>query len=215
MKSLPLWRASFRYRMRPWYYFYALGKIALDPAYAAVWESLRSSARPLLDIGCGMGVLGSWLRENGFRPPLIGVDLDPKKIALARRALRPDEGTFLVADALDLPGHDGDVVVLDVLHYLSDADQQRFLHEVAVRTAPGGVILIRVGLNEPNLRFTLTKIEEWFVKFCGWIPTSGWNFPHREEVLAPLAGAGFEVTVRPMWGCTPFNSYLFVCRRLG
>ena len=146
--------------MRPWYYFYALGKMGLDPAYAAVLETLRDSQRPLLDVGCGMALLGSWLRENGFRSPLTGLDLDPHKIALARRAFGPDDGTFLVGDALDLPPHSGDVVVLDVLHYLTDADQQRFLQMVAARIAPGGVAMIRAGLNEPNLRFTLTKIEE-------------------------------------------------------
>lgn len=213
MKWRPFFRAGFRYRGWPWYYFYALGKIGLDPAYAVVVEMLRDSQRPLLDVGCGMGLLGSWLRENGCRTSITGVDLDPNKIALARQAFGPGDGTFLVGDALDLPAHCGDVVLLDVLHYLTDADQLLLLEKVADRMAPGGVALIRSGLNEPNLRFFFTIVEEWFVKFCRWIPTSGWNFPLRNEILVPFAGSEFETTVRPMWGCTPFNSYLFVVRR--
>jgi hypothetical protein len=63
------------------------------------------------------------------------------------------------------------------------------------------------------LRFALTRLEEWFVKFSRWIPVSGSNFPTRAEVSAPFRRAGFQEEIRPLWGLTPFNSYFFSYRR--
>ena len=39
------------------------------------------------------------------------------------------------------------------------------------------------------------------------------HFPDRAEVEAPLRDAGLGVDVRPLWGDTPFNSFLLVARR--
>jgi hypothetical protein len=73
--------------------------------------------------------------------------------------------------------------------------------------------MIRVTLNDKSWRFAATRLEEWFVHASGWIPTSGWNFPTRDEVFRAFAAAGLSGEVRPMWGITPFNSYLFTFRR--
>jgi hypothetical protein len=56
-------------------------------------------------------------------------------------------------------------------------------------------------------------MEEWFVHFVRWIPVTGTNFPTREEVFAPFLRAGITGHVQPMWGYTPFNSYLFTFQR--
>ena len=200
-------------RYRPWpdLHYYARGKLALDPAYPAVAAALRDSPRPLLDLGCGMGLLASYLRARGHRAPILGMDLDERKVGVARQVVA--DATFLVQDALSLPEHSGDVVMLDVLHYFEDAGQQDLLAKVAASVAPGGVALIRLALNEPNWRFALTRLEEWFVCASRWISTSGWNFPSREEVSRQFEEAGLEGALQPMWGMTPFNSYLFTFRR--
>jgi 2-polyprenyl-3-methyl-5-hydroxy-6-metoxy-1,4-benzoquinol methylase len=207
--------AAARYRRWPNLYYYAIGKIALDPAYPAVARTLRDSTRPLLDLGCGMGLLAAYLRANGHRAPILGLDVDEQKIEVARQALASDQESFRAGDAMNFPEHSGDIVMLDVLHYFSDEDQQRLLQRIAASIAPQGVALIRLALNESNWRFAATKVEEWFVHFSRWIPMQGWNFPTREEVLIPFRRGGLECDVRPMWGLTPFNSYLFTFRRTG
>lgn len=204
-----------RYRQWPNLYYYAHGKIALDPVYPLVARLLRDSPRPLLDIGCGMGLLAAYLRASNHKAPITGMDLDAGKITVARQILGQEDTSFHAGDALStFPQHSGDVVMLDVLHYFSDEDQQRLLERMAASVAPGGTLLIRVTLNEPNLRFALTRLEEWFVTFSRWIPVSGSNFPTRDEVAAPFRRAGFQEEIRPMWGVTPFNSYLFSYRRV-
>jgi SAM-dependent methyltransferase len=211
--SSPLRQAAERYKRWPNLYYYAIGKIALDPAYPAVAKFLRDSARPLLDLGCGIGLLAAYLRASGYRAPIFGLDVDREKIDIAGKVLTGNGERFSAGDAMDFPEHYGDIVMLDVLHYFGDEDQQRLLRKIAASIAPGGVAMIRLALNEPNWRFAATKAEEWFVHFSRWIPVHGWNFPTREEVLKPFAQDGLESDVRPMWGWTPFNSYLFTFRR--
>jgi SAM-dependent methyltransferase len=196
-------------------YYYALGKIALDPAYPAVAAILRNSQFSLLDLGCSMGLLAAYLRANGHRAPILGLDIDERKIKVAQQVLGGASEKFHTGDALNFPAHSGDIVMLDVLHYFSDEDQQRLLRKIAASVAPGGVALIRLTLNEANWRFTATRLEEWFVQFSRWIPKSGWNFPTREEVLVPFGHESFLRDVRPMWGVTPFNSHLFTFTRKG
>jgi hypothetical protein len=100
-----------------------------------------------------------------------------------------------------------------VLHYLDDEGQRQALERVATAVAPGGVALIRTTLREGGWRFAMTRLEESLIHFCRWIPFDGSNFPTREKVCAPFREAGFAEDVRPMWGWTPFNSYLFTFRR--
>lgn len=202
-----------RYRTEPYYFCYAVGKLALDPAYPATARMLASSPRPLLDIGCGMGLLAAYLRTCGHQKSIVGLDIDEEKITLAQNLLGADDASFFTADGLDLPEHEGDVVMLDVLHYFTDADQQLLLEKIVARLAPGGTAVIRVTLRDKTWRFTLTQFEEEFIRVVRWIPVVGSNFPTREEILAPFEKAGIECHVQPMWGRTPFNSYLFTFRR--
>ena len=142
------------------------------------------------------------------------MDVDAEKVQLAQSLFGHDNATFHAGDALTtFPEHQGDVVMLDVLHYFNDEQQGQLLRKIASSIAPGGLALIRVTLNEPTWRFAATRLEEWFVKFSRWIPVSGSNFPTREEVAAPFQAFGFEEEIRPLWGLTPFNSYLFTYRR--
>src|SRR4051812_17760438 len=95
--------AADRYRSWPYFYFYAHGKIALDPAYPEVVRQLSRSSRPLLDIGCGMGLLASYLRARGHRGSIFGLDLDEEKIGMASQALGRERAEFQAANALDFP----------------------------------------------------------------------------------------------------------------
>jgi len=205
-------RASCRFQPRTSLRYNALGKALLDPAYPFVAKCLSGSKRPLLDIGCGAGFLASYLRASGHTAPIVGLDADGQKIAAASRALEADDCDFSRRDALDLPDHCGDVVMLDVIHYFSANDQARLLEAIAARIAPGGVGLVRLTLRDKSWRFRATCIEESFVNASGWIPFRGIHFPRREELLECAGRHGLQTTLLPMWGITPFNSYMLELR---
>ena len=195
---------------------YIVGKLALDPAYAAVLEHFRDSDRPLVDIGCGLGLLAHHLRGNGCRLPIHGFDFDAKKIRLAREAAKRAglaDVHFAVGDVSALPEREADFVLLDVLHYL-DPDARKTLLEMLASRA--GTVLIRGTIRDRSWRYRVTFAQELWTRWSGWIPSpSPIRFPTTDEIVAPFEASGHDCHVRPLWGRTPFNSYLFVARPRG
>jgi 2-polyprenyl-3-methyl-5-hydroxy-6-metoxy-1,4-benzoquinol methylase len=191
---------------------YARHKLRLDPAYAAVAELVAGTRDPLLDVGCGLGLLGLYLREMGYAGSYLGIDFDAGKIEAGRAAA---EGTWrdmqlVAARAAELPEFSGHVALIDVLHYMGHEGQQQLLRDAAARVAPGALLVIRNVLREPGWRFRATVIEERLIHAVRWIGTPATHFPRPQEIQAPLREAGFSVEMRPLWGRTPFNSYLVV-----
>lgn len=204
--------ARFRW---PWPRDYVRAKLRLDPAYSAVADRIAATTAGVLDIGCGYGLLGFYLRERGFRGRYLGIDFDQRKIAEARRITqaRAMDLAFDDGQANALPAFSGHVVLLDVLHYLDAADQQRLLGEAAARVAPGALLIVRNVLRERSWRFHVTVWEERLAHALRWMRSPPRHFPARAEVEAPLHAAGLEIDVHPLWGGTPFNSYAIVARR--
>lgn len=198
---------------------YVRVKLASDPVYTAAAGILTESALPLLDIGCGMGLLGQYLAANGHSSPYLGLDHDARKIdagrEAARRASLEQQIVLQHADVAELPPTQGHVAVLDVLHYLPACRQLMLLQQAATRVAPGGNLIIRNVLREPNWRFHATRVEEYFLAASGWIPGGAQHYPSADELRAPLSDAGLTVHIEPLRGHTPYNSYLIVARRPG
>src|SRR5438128_2543702 len=46
---------------------YVRGIVTSDPLYDAVYERLRGRDDPILDVGCGTGLLALYLKERGHR----------------------------------------------------------------------------------------------------------------------------------------------------
>jgi len=197
-----------------WRQGYVRGKLRSDPVYAAVWELLKDSALPVLDVGCGMGLLEFYLREHGFRPPVVGLDFDATKItqaqSIAGRAY--SDLTFTLGDVLSTGGWRGNVVLIDVLHYLPIARHTPLLDHLASLVAPGGLCIIRATPRDESWRFLATQFEEFFLRASLWMKSGAIDYPSMEGILAPFRGRGFACEVRPLWGRTPFNSHLFVFR---
>lgn len=193
---------------------YAGGKLRSDPVYAAVAARLRDHHQPLLDLGCGVGLLGLYLRELGFRMPISGVDHDARKIAAAATfAIRYEGLTFRTGDAREPVPEAMNVVGLDILHYFTDAEQAAILDSVAGAIPPGGIAILRDAVRDGSLRYRLTAAQETLARAIRWLKAERLNFPTRERIEEPFMRRGFEREIIPLWGRTPFNNYLFVFRR--
>lgn len=195
---------------------YVRGKLAGDPVYAAMARVLAGAAPlPLLDIGCGMGLLGQYLYARGALHGYLGIDHDERKIASARHAASELGGQlqWRCTDAAELPDFHGHVALLDVLHYLPAARQAPLLALAARHLAPGGQLVIRNVLREANWRYHATRLEEFFLHATGWMRVAPQHYPSAEEIRRPLEAAGLVVRSEPLRGRTPFNSYLVVAQR--
>lgn len=200
----------------PWLVGYAHGKLRFDPAYREVHTLIRGTpALPVLDIGCGMGLLAFYLRERGYPASISGFDVDEKKIRRgAAVAARHYPGVQLVTgDCASLPEFTGHVTMLDVLHYLDRAGQQRALAAMAARVAPGGWCIVRTTPAHDGWRFKCTLAIERLARGLTWMTRIPAQFPDIAAIASQFPEGEFEHDIRPLWGRTPFNSWLLAFHR--
>jgi SAM-dependent methyltransferase len=192
---------------------YVRGKVRSDPVYPAVLERLASTKGPVLDLGCGVGLLGIYLRENGIDHEIVGIDFDSRKIEAGRKVVSGLTGISLrQGDARERLDFRGSVAMLDLLHYFDDDEQRRILSNAADYARPGDLVVVRDCLRDGSWRYRLTWLEETFATSIGWLRGERLNFPTRESVTAEFRRRGFEEEVIPLWGRTPFNNHLLTFR---
>lgn len=201
----------------PWLRGYVKSKLRTDPLYEAVVAELIDSAEPLLDIGCGIGLLGSYLRLKGWEGKVTGVDFDPRKIKQGQK-MRDKLGLT----GIDLKhglaeevtqGFNGNVAILDVLQYLDAAGQEKLLNELLPQVSLNGKIIIRSGLYDDSRRFRMTQLGDWFGKLTFWMKESPVHYPSEESLKKAFTANGLTCQISPLWGNTPFNNYLIVGTR--
>lgn len=201
-------RLASRYDGR-WLQGYVRWKVRTDRAYSAARDVLSGRRRPLIDVGCGIGLLPLYLREHGHAAPITGIDFDERKIAAARKAAQGYAAIQLrIGDAREPLPRDHDIVLLDILHYFDAASQQTILGNAA---RAGDIVVIRQGIRDGSWRHRLTAFVDGAARVLRWMKAERLNFPSRAEVEG--AFADFDGEVRPLWGRMPYNSYLFVFRR--
>ena len=154
-----------------WLRAYVGSKLRGDPVYPAAYELFSGSDEPILDVGCGVGLLAFYLRERGCRQPILGLDVDARKIRqgtqIARQRYKDvDLRTQDVQESL--PDFSGTITLFDVLHYLPLARQTALLADLAQRVAPAGALVIRDCPRDNGPRFWMTWAAEKFAQAVSW-----------------------------------------------
>lgn len=197
---------------------YAWWKLLLDPLYDAVAETIIARAQPVLDLGCGIGLLAFYLRECKFMLPVRGLDFDSEKIRAANFVAQSyiPVPVFFQSDLQgDWPEHKGTVTLLDVLQYLPESARDHLLHKAAACVAPGGALIIRSGIADGSRRHGITKLIDYLGLRLLWMKSGPASYPTQswlEEILTPC-GLSLDSS-RPLTGALPLNNHLFVFTRL-
>ncbi len=208
-------RVAARFRPR-WLRHYVGSKLRRDLVFRNACDLLGNSPEPILDIGCGVGLLGCYLRERGLQQPITGLDLDGRKVRHGREAADGcyDQVYFEELDVrAELPEFRGDVVLFDVLHYLEPTRQAALLPQLAARVAPGGILLLRDCPRDGSARFWATYLGEIFAQSIRWNIDAPLHFPSRDSIIGGFSTGEFTVEEKPMWGGGPFNNRLYIFRR--
>lgn len=199
-------------------YYYARAKLRTDPLYPGVLAALHGCDAPLLDLGCGLGLLAHALRRDGRGFDYLGVDDDDAKLTRARRAAARRGFAGVRFERLDLargvPAHRGSVAMLDVLQYLDVDSRAALLAEAAAMLVPGARLVIRSPIVDGGTRARVGRIADAFAHGIGWMRFRPRGHPTLEALRAPLERAGLRVDGRPLHGRTPFNNWLIVAERV-
>lgn len=200
-----------------WHYHYSRTKLGSDPLYPGVVDVLRGSTAPLLDLGCGIGLLAHALRASGIDLSYRGVDNHAAKIAQARRAagnagLR--DVAFEVVDlAAGLPAHRGSVAILDVLQFVTPQVQGAILDAAIAMLVPGATLVLRTGLDDGSNRARLTRRIDVFSRMLGWMNAGPKRYPDAEALRARFETAGLTSEFTSLSGNTPFNNWRIVATK--
>lgn len=195
---------------------YVASKLRTDPLYAALADEIRDSQLPLLDLGCGLGLVAFYLRSLGLEMTIAGFDFDGRKIEMARHAATEFGGRNLSFTAHDLrtgvPDHRGNVCILDILQYFQPGEQAALLASACARLAPGGKLIIRSGLRDASLRYRVTHLADRFANATFWMKSAPKHYPSAEDFQDSLSPHG-KLRIIPLWGKTPFNNHLIVLEK--
>ncbi|HEX6851779.1 MAG TPA: methyltransferase domain-containing protein [Candidatus Polarisedimenticolaceae bacterium] len=214
-------RAAARYASAGRFDFHFVkGKLAGDPLYRGIVESVALPTQGrLVDVGCGRGILLALLAEargvTGHRLELHGIEPREAAATVARTALR--------GDATIVRGHAGEVAIpecsvvtiLDVLHYLDEAEQDRLIDRASAALSDGGLLLLREADAAAGWPFWAVRLGERFAAIARGDLSQRFHWRTATAWRMKLERAGFEVTVRPMGAGTPFANLLFEGRRKG
>ncbi len=157
------------------------------------------NGRRVLDVGCGHGVLTSWLVDNGAT--VSAIDVSEELVGLARARIG-ERAQFLIGDITDgLPQFDDgsvDLVVASlVMHYIEDWTP--VLREFRRVLAPGGSVVFSTHhpagdwlVHSPDDYFATLQVTETWVKGGKPYPVTVWRRP-LTSITGSIADAGFGI----------------------
>jgi uncharacterized protein (DUF2062 family)/2-polyprenyl-3-methyl-5-hydroxy-6-metoxy-1,4-benzoquinol methylase len=195
---------------------YVRSKLAHDPVVGAVLDLAgERGLGEVTDVGCGRGQLALVLLEARRAERVVGFDWDAAKVgdgtrAAGELAARFHAGDLAGANAAAIDPCDTALLV-DVLHYLTDEEQDDLLARVA-RAARARVI-VRDLDPDRGWRSTVTRAQEAVTTFVRFNRGARVHVRPIAELTKTLDACGFDAVVTPCWAGTPFANVLLVATR--
>ena len=171
------------------------------------------STGTVLDIGCGFGLFSLYYAATAPQRFVRGVDRNPRRIALARRAaarLGIENVSYEEGDARDFKG-DMEVsaaYMLDIVHHVPPDTVAPLLRQLHRAVAPGGTVLVKDVDTRP-------APKRWFTWALDKVmdPRAPVRYWSGDELASTLGAAGFGVKRHLMVDILPYPHILYVCTR--
>jgi len=166
-----------------------------------------------VDLGCGYGIALGLVAFANHDRPLVGCDLNPKRIAAAQQALAGMHADVRVADvrSFEIPPA-GLILILDVLQYLSAEDQRMLVARCCAALEPGGKFIFRVHDRERTFLKTITLGFDRLIFLFGRAGRNPATLPV-EQYRSVLQSAGMRIVERRFVNRLPLAHVLFVAEK--
>ena len=169
----------------------------------------------VLDLGCGFGLFSLYYAQvlPGLR--FHGVDLDARRVGLARDAARRLGLTnvdYIVGDARGFRARRtyAGAYMLDMVHHVEPEAVRPLLAELHTGLAPGGSLVLKDVDRRP-------AYKRWFTHALDLMVSPG-SPPHywaADTLQAAIEEVGFRVFRHSMVDFLPYPHVLYVCRKAG
>ena len=167
----------------------------------------------VLDIGCGFGLFSLYFAATTPGRLVRGVDLDHKRIGMARRAaarLGLDNVVYEEGDARDFKGDSpvSAAYMLDIVHHVPRDAVPPLLRQLHRAVAPGGLLMVKDVDTRPTAK-------RWFTWALDKLmdPRAPVRYWSGDELAGALGDAGFMVRRHLMVDILPYPHILYVCTR--
>ncbi len=167
-------------------FFDELAHKPLDRALLDVFVADVRERGPAADIGCGPGQIGRYLHDRGL--DVVGIDLSPEMIALARRlspAMRFAVGSMLALELEDASL--GGIVAFYSIIHIPPEHLPRALGEFHRVLRPGGAALLAFHVGDDCVRPG---------EMLGKPVALDFQFYQPERLARELEAAGFSIEMR-------------------
>jgi len=195
-----------------WLRGYGKSKVRRDHLYAAALPLIPPGEK-VLDLGCGIGLLGLLLEARGLRNETLGIEWDPAKARFGQRMAEGKAGTrILSGDLFEAPWPPCSVVtVLDVLHYLPAERQRALLFRIGAHLPEGGRLLLRAMDSQAGGMAILTRLAERLAVSFRWNLAPRVHWRPLADLRDDLAEAGFSLLTGPGSAGTVGGNQLLLC----
>ena len=169
---------------------------------------------PVLDLGCGFGLFSLYYAQVLPAARLVGLDLNPRRIAVASAAARRlglDNVRYAVGDARAYRAGGEPLAaayMLDIVHHVPPETVAPLLGELWKSLAPGGRLVVKDVDTRPGYKRLFTHALDRLMDRHGVI-----HYWPAERLQALLEQVGFRVRRHLMVDVLPYPHVLYVCRR--
>ena len=168
----------------------------------------------VLDLGCGFGLFSLYYASVRPELEIEGLDLDVRRIAMARRAavrLGLQNVRYEMGDVREFHGGEpmDAAYMLDIVHHIPEAAVRPLIEQLAKILAPGGRLLIKDVERRP-------AYKRWFTHALDTLmdPRSPVRYWAAEELQPLLEEVGFRVYRHLMVDILPYPHVLYICERV-